>query len=394
MDEPIADQADEGVDVQLPDAAPAEFRRTRPRRGSPELDAFLRAVVRSGASDLHLKSGQAPRVRISGKLRTVEREPAPAEVFEERVFAFLSETDRQRLVREGSVDLAYDLEDVRFRLNVYRQDSGISVAARVVPRQIPTFDELHLPPIVAKIAEVEQGLILVSGVTGSGKSTTIASMLEQINSTQYKHIVTIEEPIEFLYQSKKCLIDQREVGINVPDYPTALRALLREDPDVVLIGEMRDADTFRAAIQAADTGHLVFGTVHAANAAQTIGRVLSLFDDSEKPSIRESLVFTLRAIITQKLLPSSADGVRRVPAVEVLISTPIVRKLIEENRDIDLSEAIRSGDEGMLDFTESLYALVQDELVDQEIACQAAPNRPEFEMRLAGIKPSQRSIVM
>ena len=393
MDERNINEPDEAVAAHIPDGMPAEFDRTRPRRGSPELDAFLRAVVRSGASDLHLKSGQPPRVRISGQLRTVEREPAPAELFEARVFAFLSEPDRQRLVREGSVDLAYDLEDVRFRLNVYRQESGISVAARVVPRQIPTFDELHLPPMVAKIAEFEQGLVLVSGITGSGKSTTIAAMLEQINCTERKHIVTIEEPIEFLHRSNKCLIDQREVGINVPDYPTALRALLREDPDVVLIGEMRDADTFRAAIQAADTGHLVFGTVHAANAAQTIGRVLSLFDDSEKSSIRESLVFTLRAIITQKLLRSCAEDVRRVPAVEILISTPIVRKLIEENRDIELPEAIRSGDEGMTSFTESLYTLVQEKLIDEETGCQAAPNRPEFEMRLSGIKPSQRSII-
>ncbi len=393
MDEPTVEQPREDTAVQHSDAAPAEFHRTRPHRGSPELDTFLQAVVRSGASDLHLKSGQPPRVRINGTLRTVEREAAPAELFEARVFAFLTEPDRQRLVREGSVDLAYDLEDVRFRLNVYKQESGISVAARVVPRQIPTFDELHLPPIVAKIAAIEQGLVLVSGVTGSGKSTTIASMLEQINRTQHKHIVTIEEPIEFLHSSKKCLIDQREVGINVPDYPTALRALLREDPDVVLIGEMRDADTFRAAIQAADTGHLVFGTVHAATASQTIGRVLSLFDDSEKPSIRESLVFTLRAIITQKLLPSSAEDVERVPAVEVLVSTPIVRKLIEENRDIELSEVIRSGDAGMLDFTESLYTLVQQELIGRETGRQAAPSREEFEMRLSGIKPSQRSII-
>lgn len=393
MNEPSAERPDKDVAADLPETTPPDFHRTRPRRGSPELDAFLRAVVRSGASDLHIKSGQPPRVRISGQLRKVEREPAPPELFEARVFAFLSEPDRQRLVSEGSVDLAYDLDDVRFRLNVYKQESGISIAARVVPRRIPGFDELRLPPVVAKIAEAEQGLVLVSGITGSGKSTTIAAMLEQINVTQHKHIVTIEEPIEFLHTSKKCLIDQREVGINVPDYPTALRALLREDPDVVLIGEMRDADTFRAAIQAADTGHLVFGTVHAANAPQTIGRILSLFDESEKPSIRESLVFTLRAIISQQLLRSSAEGVSRVPAVEVLISTPIVRKLIQENRDIELSEVIRSGDEGMICFTESLYTLVQEKLIDRETGCQAAPNRPEFEMRLAGIKQSQRAFV-
>ena len=190
---------------------------------SPRLSrggCFSAPVVKSGASDLHAKSGQPPRVRINGVLRTVDREPAPAELFESRILAFLNESDRQRLLSSGSVDLAYDMDDMRFRLNIYKQESGISLAARVVPRQIPSFAELHLPPIVSKIAEYEQGLILVSGITGSGKSTTIAAMLEQINNTQAKHIITIEEPIEFLYTSKKCLINQREVGINVSDYPT------------------------------------------------------------------------------------------------------------------------------------------------------------------------------
>jgi twitching motility protein PilT len=393
MNEHTSSPKDLRVATDPPDTVADDFQKVKPRRGSPEIDAFLRAVIKSGASDLHVKSGQPPRLRIDGELRKVDREPVPSELFEARVFSLLDEKERRRLLVEGSVDLAYELGDIRFRINVYRQESGISAAARVVPRQIPSFADLHLPPIVAKVAGIEQGLILVSGVTGSGKSTTIAAMLEHINNIRHKHIVTIEDPIEFLYTSKKCLIDQRELGINVPDYALALRALLREDPDIILIGEMRDADTFRAALRAADTGHLVFGTVHAANTSQTIGRVVGLFDEAEKPSIRESLVFSLRAIISQKLLRSSAEGVHRVPAVEVLISTPIVRELIERSRDIELADVVRTGDEGMTSFTESLYSLFHDKLIDEETGCQAAPNRQEFEMRLAGIKPSTRAIV-
>jgi len=370
------------------------FEHTRPRRGSAETDAFLKAVVKMGASDLHLKSGESPRLRINGKLRKVEEEPDPTEEFESRVFNFLTEDERQCLIANGSVDLAYDLDQqTRFRINVYRQDAGISIAARVVPRQIPTFEQLHLPPVVSDIADARQGLVLVSGMTGSGKSTTLASMLEQINSTRQDHIVTIEDPIEFLYESKRCLINQREIGINVKDFATALRALLREDPDVVLIGEMRDAETFRSALQAADTGHLVFSTVHAESASQTVSRLLSLFPEDEHAAIRQSLVFSLRAIITQKLIPSVADDVRRVPAVEILRTTPIVQKLIAEGRDLELGDVVRSGDEGMMSFAESLVQLYHQELIDGETGRRASPNPEEFKRLLAGIKTSKVSII-
>lgn len=377
-------------------AAPRKpvFDRLKPRRGFAEADAFLRAAVKHGASDLHLKSGQAPCLRIDGKLRKIDAEARPSDEFEAGILAFLSEEERQRLLAEGSVDLAYELDgEARFRVNVYRQESGISLAARIVPRRIPTFEELHLPQVIATIADCRQGLVLVSGATGSGKSTTIAAILEHINCTRYEHIVTIEDPIEFLYVEKKCLINQRELGINVSDFSLALRALWREDPDVVLIGEMRDATTFRAAMQAADTGHLVFGTIHATSAAQTIERVLSLFPEGERAGMRQNLVFNLRAILCQKLLRSNAESVQRVPAVEVLVSTPIVRKLIAENRDVELNEVIRGGDAGMLSFTDSLYQLFQQHLIDHETGRQAAPNIEEFEMALRGIRQSQRGVL-
>jgi twitching motility protein PilT len=218
-------------------------------------------------------------------------------------------------------------------------------------------------------------------------------MLDHINSTRHEHIVTIEDPIEYLYAPKKCLVNQREIGINVTDFPTALRAMMREDPDVVLIGEMRDAETFRAALQAADTGHLVFGTVHAGSAAQTIERVLSLFPEVEYQSIRQTLVFNLRAIICQKLIKSKAPGVERVPAVDILISTPIVRKLIAEKRDVDLDQAIRTGDEGMMGLVDSLYDLYKQKLIDEETGCHAAPSADEFRMRLMGIQRPQTGII-
>ena len=200
------------------------FARTRPHRGSPETDTFLRAVVKMGASDLHLKSGCAPRLRIDGKLRRIDQVPVPTEKFESRVLALLTEEQRQGLLEGGSVDLAYDLDEgVRFRLNVYRQDSGLSVAARIVPRNIPSIEQLRLPSVLTRIANVEQGLVLVAGVTGSGKSTTLAALLEHINNTRHEHILTIEDPIEYLFTEKKCLINQREIRINVKDFPTAMR---------------------------------------------------------------------------------------------------------------------------------------------------------------------------
>jgi twitching motility protein PilT len=371
-----------------------KFEFTRPHRGSPEAEAFLRAAVRLGASDIHLKSGQRTRMRIAGVLRIIQRVPTPAEEFEARLFEFLSPEERHKIITNGSVDFAYELDSgERFRINVYKQESGLSVSARIVPQRIPSFEELHLPPMVARIADFNDGLVLVSGTTGSGKSTTIAAILEHINCTRQAHIITIEDPIEFLHIDKKCLINQREIGANVKDFSTALRAFVREDPDIILVGEMRDAETFRAAMQAADTGHLVFCTIHASVAAQTIERVLNLFAEDERPIVRQSLVYNLRAIICQKLIRSAAPGVKRVPAVEILMSTPIVRKLIAENHDSKLGDVVRTGEEGMQSFAESLHSLLKRKLITREIGNQAAPNSEEFEMLVRGIKVSHPAFV-
>jgi len=323
---------------------------------------------------------------VSGKLRAVDREPAPTEEFEANVFAFLTDSERAELLQKGSVDFAYNLDGThRFRFNVYRQESGISVAARVVPRDIPSLDEINLPDIVKEFAELTSGLVLIAGTTGSGKSTTLAAILERINETRSDHIITIEDPIEFLFSSKKSLVNQREVGINVADFPTALRSLLREDPDVVLIGEMRDAETFRAALQVADSGHLVFSTVHAGSAAQCIGRILNLFPEEEQPSVRQSLALGLKAIVSQRLLPSIKKDVKRVPATEVMLATPGVRKIILDARERELTDVANKGDEGMMGFSTSLHALLKQQLIDEETGIAAAPNPDEFKRLVAGI---------
>jgi len=357
----------------------------RPRHGLPDKDEFFKAVMRLGASSLLVKTGFRPRVRVGGKLRTLDVEILPNAQFEEKVFEFLSPEQQQRLMEEGSIDLAYDVPGSdRFRINIFRQESGLSMVARRVRRTIPSLEALNLPPIIERIAEYRQGLVLLAGLTGSGKSTTIAAMIEHINQTRADHIVTIEDPIKYLFTSKKCLINQREIGISVKDLPTALRALVHEDADVVLIGEMRDSETFRAALQAAETGRLVFGTVHAPGCAQTIGRLLDLFAEDERETARHSLVRNLRAIVAQKVLPGVKEGVPRVPATEVLLSIPTVQKLIVEGRDADLTEVIRGGEEGMRSFTDSMQWLIENGLIDVDTARATAPDPEELNRNRAG----------
>lgn len=356
-------------------------------QGVPDIDSFLRSIVRLGVSDLHVKDGMSPRVRVAGRLRKLDVKALAREEYERRILELLSSEQKRRFKEDGSVDLTYDIDGSdRFRVNIYRQESGISVAARRVTRNIPRFEDLHLPTVISRIAENRQGLILIAGVTGSGKSTTLAAMIELINTARAEHIVTIEDPVEYLFTSKRSLIDQREVGITVKDFPTALRALVREDPDVVLIGEMRDVETFRAALQATDTGHLVFGTIHASNCAQTISRILDLFPEEERDAVRQSLAFNLKAIIAQKLVPSVKKGVSRVPINEVLVSTPIVWKLIIDQRDSGLTTVIQGGEEGMMSFNDSLQDFIERGYVDTKTAFGYSPNADELKMQLKGIR--------
>ncbi len=364
--------------------APAVAPQGRPKG---RLVQFLEAMTPIKASDLHVKAGATPHFRTAKALVPSKGKALSAEEVETIALEMLSDEQRKFLHQHGSVDLAYESPGAdRFRINIYRQRGQVSIAVRRVTREIPDFKSLNLPPELAKICEAENGLVLVSGPTGCGKSTTIASMLDYINQRRQCHILTIEDPIEYVFEDKKAVVSQREVGIDVADYHSAQRDLMRQNPDVILIGELRDLDSFQAALHAAETGHLVFGTVHAATAAQTIGRVLSLFSGENRALIRSALSQNLHAVICQKLLTSLSRDFRVVPAIEILIDHAVVRKYIQEGRESELGEAIRTLErEGMRSFSTSLLELIDSDMVAPDEAYLVAPNPEELRMMVRGI---------
>ncbi|MCG3179743.1 MAG: Twitching mobility protein [Phycisphaerae bacterium] len=369
---------------------PIDHHQDRPRDAEPKINEWFRQVSKVNASDLHLKANSSPRLRIGGDIQSLRTTPLSQKQVEELIFEITTPEQQDYYRRNGALDLAHQVPGGdRFRINIFRQRALTSVAARRVSRNIPDFASLHLPPVVERLAQLRQGLILVSGITGSGKSTTIASMIEHINRTRACHIVTVEDPIEYLYEDKKAFVNQREIGIDVADFQAALKFLMREDPDVVLIGEMRDRETFEAALHAAETGHLVFGTVHASGSASTLSRVLDLFPEASRDLVRQALTFNLRAVIGLKLLPSIAEGISRVPAVEVLIVNASARKMIAEGREEELLDVIRSDRQGgMQDFNAALQELVEREMVSLSEAMANSPNPNELQMRLKGIRTS------
>ncbi len=365
------------------------------KAGEPRLAKLFRATIKQEASDLHLKAEKPPHMRVRGSMIPANVPPLTGEDIEGMVFELLTPKQKQYLEEHGAIDIAHQIAGSdRFRINIFRQRGELSVAARRVSSRIPNFENLHLPQVLSQICQAHQGLILLAGITGSGKSTTIAAMLELINTQRRCHIVTVEDPIEFVYTDKKALINQREIGIDVPDFPSALKYLMREDPDVILIGEMRDKETFQAALQAAETGHLVFGTIHASSAAQTIGRILDLFDVESRELIRQTFAHNLVAVVGQKLLPSLDKNIGRVPVLEIMLANPTVRKLIEEGRDTDLAQAIiASGDQGMKDFNMSLLELIEKEMIDPRVAYTASPNVEELKMRMKGITTGRGGLI-
>jgi twitching motility protein PilT len=363
-----------------------------------EVDKLFRALVKLEGSDLHLKVGRPPMVRVRGKLLPLNRPPIEMDEMVRLLFPMMDERNRAIFERDGGADFAYTVDvdgtTWRFRVNMLQQLGKIGLVARRVNNWIPDFSGLHLPPVMEDLCKFDQGMILLAGVTGSGKSTTIASMLNWINAHYRKHILTLEDPIEFVYTEDKCLINQREIGMDVVDFAIGMKHAVREDPDVILVGEMRDQETFMTAIHAAETGHLVFGTIHASSAASTIGRILDLFPEALHAAIRSAIGFNMKAIVAQKLLPSIREDVGRVPTVEIMTFTPTVRKLVLECEDEKLPDAIRIGaDEGMQDFTMSLKQLVEDELVDRATAYSVAPNIEALKMALKGIEVSQPGIL-
>jgi twitching motility protein PilT len=354
-----------------------------------KIDDLLRVACGNNASDLHLKVGAFPFMRIGGELHPVENAPRlKAEDTLDMAFSVMSNRQKQRFKEVSEVDIGYGVSGLgRFRANIFQQRGTVSIVLRVIPDHNKSVAQLGLPPVIEKIAEERRGLILVTGATGSGKSTTLAAMIDCINSSRSGHIVTIEDPIEFLHRDKMSFVTQREVDVDTRSFADALRGALRQDPDVILVGEMRDHETIETALTAAETGHLVLSTLHTLDATETITRIVSSFPSHQQKSVRLQLAGILRAVISMRLV-RAAKGAGRVPAIEVLVSTAFIRDhIINEEKTYLIREAIAAGTSqyGMQTFDQSLFSLLQQRLITTEEALHNASNPDEFKMRVQGI---------
>ena len=377
------------IDTRHDESSPTPIRGLR-KQGRLEIDRLFEFLVKQQGSDLHLKVGQPPFVRLKGALQPLKHDKLDDETMQRLCFAMLDERQRMILDRDGGCDFAHTclVDDVRwrFRVNLLYQQGSLGMVARRVNNTIPDFKGLHLPESIEKLCVLDQGMVLLAGVTGSGKSTTICSMLNYINQRYRKHILTLEDPIEFVFTEDKCLINQREIGADVANFDIGMKHAVREDPDIILVGEMRDVETFKTAIHAAETGHLVFGTIHASTAASCIGRILDLFPQEEHAAIRSAIAFNMKGIVAQKLLKSIQPGVGRVPICEVMFVDVLVRKYILEEQEHLLPDHIRkSFRDGMQDFTQSLKSMLDQGLIDRNDAMEIAPSREALEMAIKGI---------
>lgn len=357
-----------------------------------DLVELLTAAVATGASDVHLKLGQPPIVRLDGDLEPLPGWSALGEHELIEVLDSVTEISPRRrdaFDEHGDLDIAYSHPTLpRFRVNGFRQRGATSFAFRVIPSVIPTFEELGLPVGVKRLAEEHRGLVLATGPTGSGKTTSLASIIDHINRTRRSHIVTIEDPIEVLHPDRGCIINQREVGLDTASFDQALRRVLRQDPDVILIGELRDTETAHTALQAAESGHLVFSTLHTIDAAETLGRLIEFFPAAKQPQIRAILAGTLRGVMSQRLLPKADGG--RVPAIELMITNARIQDLIRENRPDEITDAIEAGEFfQMQSFAQSLIKLVLDGSVERDVAANAATNRHDFLVALEHAEKEQ-----
>jgi len=349
------------------------------------LHSLLKFAVNMGASDIHVKPGHHATIRISGELFPVQVDPPTKEQVEEIVRHMLPKHLEARLEREKEADFSYiDPALGRFRVNVFYQRGVPSFAMRYVKTHVPTFKDLNLPDQMTKVASAERGIILVTGPTGCGKSSTLAALVHHINETEKCHIITLEDPIEYIFEDKQSIIEQREVGLDTLSFERALVHVMRQDPDVIMIGEMRDSQSFMAALAAADTGHLVITTLHTTTAYSAIGRTLDFFPAHERDQIRRQIAANLHAVVCQRLVPAIAGSV--VPAVEIMLNTPTVRKFIEQNMLDKLAAAIETGtDDGMQTFNQALYKLVKAKLITEEEALSKATNPEALKMNFRGI---------
>jgi twitching motility protein PilT len=354
-----------------------------------ELNEILQIALRGGASDIHLKAGLPPMFRVDGSLVPLkDGKRLPPEEVARMAFGIMNEFQKEKFKASNEVDLAYGVPGLgRFRVNIFQQRGTIGAVLRVIPFKVMTIKDLLLPPILEKIVGEERGLILVTGTTGSGKSTTLAAMIDHINANETNHIMTVEDPIEFLIRDKRSIINQREVGVDTLSFSQALKSALRQDPDVILVGEMRDYETIETALHAAETGHLVMSTLHTLDATETINRIVSAFPPHQQKQVRLQLAAVLKAVVSQRLIPR-ADGKGRVAAVEVLRVTSRVRELIEDkDRTKEIHDAIAQGFDsyGMQTFDQSLMGLVKNGLVSYEEAHRQSTNPDDFALRFSGI---------
>lgn len=354
------------------------------------LNEILSTALKKQASDVHLKAGLVPVIRKHGKLRPLQQgiPQLTSQQIEEMAMSMLDEEQRKTFAKMKEIDVGYGLTGVgRFRVNIFRQRGSIRMVIRNIPHTVPNLDELMLPPIIKKIAEFERGLILVTGITGSGKSSTLAAMVDHINNTQNTHILTIEDPIEFLIRDRKSIVSQRELGLDTTTFSTALRAALRQDPDVILIGEMRDPETIEIALQAASTGHLVLSTLHTMDAQETVNRILGAFEPHEQDQVRRVLAGSLKAIVSQRLARRK-DKSGFVPAVEILISNQRVKEMIEDpEKTNELRGVLEESREtfNMQSFDQSLMDLLTQDLIDYDEALRLSTNPEDFNLRAAGV---------
>jgi twitching motility protein PilT len=350
---------------------------------------LLKIAVESGASDLHLKVGSFPMMRVRGALVSAADKRLDHEDVVAMSAAIMSTAQRQKFKETQEVDLAYSVPGLgRFRCNVFQQRGTVGLVLRVIPVKIMTIRELGLPVVLEKIAQEQRGLILCTGTTGSGKSTSLAAMIDYINTQRCEHIITIEDPIEFLHRDKKSIVNQREVEVDTRSFAAALRSALRQDPDVILVGEMRDYETIETAITAAETGHLVLSTLHTLDATETINRIISVFPPHQQKQIRLQLSGVLKAVMSMRLVPR-ADGHGRVPAVEVMIATPFIRDcIINKDKTKLIHEAIAAGvsQYGMQTFDQSIFQLYKKELISYDEALRRASNPDEFKLKIQGIQ--------
>ncbi len=345
---------------------------------SRDIDSLLMFTVKNGASDLHLSAGEQPRVRIDGDIRKVNVPVMDHKQVHSMVYDIMNDRQRKEYEDNLEVDFSFELRGhARFRVNAFNQNRGASAVFRTIPSKVLTLEQLDAPKVFQDLCDYPNGIVLVTGPTGSGKSTTLAAMIDYVNDHRNDHILTVEDPIEFVHESKKCLVNQREVHRDTHSFNAALRSALREDPDVVLVGELRDLETIRLALTAAETGHLVFGTLHTNSAAKTIDRIIDVFPSAEKDMVRAMLSESLRAVISQTLLKRISGG--RVAAHEIMLGTPAIRNLIRENKVAQMYSSIQTGQaQGMQTLDQNLKQLVTRGVVAKELARGRAKNKDDF----------------